>query len=344
MNTTDQPIDYTPLTVPLARGEYQKYKPASRGFFELSGRGLVIATLLLLLTIPAFPFLFLPANSTLNEHTTVRFFGLIFLLLGFVAMIFVLHIRYRRQKLAKLNKFAQRNNISFTAYTASNVRPGTIFNQGDSAYDSPHFTLSNNIEIGNHHYLTGDYRNRTEHHWAFVCIQLDRNLPHMILDAKSNNNLKLFSNLPELPAKNQILSLEGNFDSHFTLYAPKQYEQDALYIFTPDVMAKLIEVGQEYDIEIIDNYIYLYSSTPHKLTSPETWQRLFDIISTIKSEISKQGDNYHDEKLPHNSAEYTGGFVAQDGERLKWRIDFVTIILITAIAAGYIYFNVYLRQ
>ena len=43
--------------------------------------------------------------------------------------------------------------------------------------------------------------------------------------------------------RTQVLSLEGDFDRYFTLYCPKEYERDALYVFTPDLMALLDRRG-----------------------------------------------------------------------------------------------------
>ncbi|MEO7546479.1 MAG: hypothetical protein ABIT21_09370 [Terrimesophilobacter sp.] len=76
-------------------------------------------------------------------------------------------------------------------------------------------------------------------------------VPNMILDAKSNNFL--WTNLPQNFSRNQVLSLEGDFDKHFTLYCPKEYEHDALYVFTPDLMTRLIDHAAGYDVELVDD-------------------------------------------------------------------------------------------
>lgn len=51
-------------------------------------------------------------------------------------------------------------------------------------------------------------------------------------------------------ARDQVLSLEGDFDRYFTPYCPKQYERDALSVFTPDLMALCIDEAAPFDIEI----------------------------------------------------------------------------------------------
>ena len=56
--------------------------------------------------------------------------------------------------------------------------------------DRPRF-----VEFGNYAYTTGSGKNRTTHHWGYVAVKLDVPLPHIVLDATSNNAL-FGSNLP----------------------------------------------------------------------------------------------------------------------------------------------------
>lgn len=86
------------------------------------------------------------------------------------------------------------------------------------------------FDFGNLTYSTGSGKNRKVPHWGYIAVKLERMLPQIILDAKSNNFLG--TNLPASFSRSQVLSLEGNFGRCFTLYCPKEYEQDALYVFT----------------------------------------------------------------------------------------------------------------
>src|SRR5690606_8930604 len=55
------------------------------------------------------------------------------------------------------------------------------------------------------------------------------------------------------------LSLEGNFDRHFQVFAPKGYEVLALSILSPDVMQTLIQSAERYDIEIFGSHLRIIS-------------------------------------------------------------------------------------
>lgn len=345
MSSKHQTIDYTPLTEALTRVELQKYK-GKDGYLFNSPRGFIISIVVALIIIigaAGFPFVFSMSTSIpgYDFWEALRRYAFLALPIAFIVFLIAYYEHNKTKELARLNKFAITNGLSFLPRTNLIVQLGMIFNQGHSRYISPLFTMTDGVEIGNHYYTTGSGKNRRSYSWGYARIPLKRNMPHMVLDAKHNNAFSRFTNLPEIFTKDQILSLEGNFDSYFTLYAPKQYERDALYIFTPDVMAKLIDLGKEYDIEIIDNYIYLYSAQPLKLRSATTWITLLDITNTIGAEIIDQGKNYQDERLSADGGEYTEGAIAPQGTRLKRRVNVAGIIFIIVFIAFYIYLNLF---
>jgi hypothetical protein len=147
-------------------------------------------------------------------------------------------------------------------------------------------------------------------------IQLERNLPHMVLDSRINNaelgGLVLKSNLPEGFKKDQKLSLEGDFDKYFTLYAPKGYERDALYVFTPDLMALFIDEVSTFDGEIVDNQLFIYGEQKFDLTNQAQLERIFQIIETVGTKAIRQTKHYADERV----GDKTIDFVAAPGQRL----------------------------
>jgi hypothetical protein len=51
-----------------------------------------------------------------------------------------------------------------------------------------------------------------------------------------------------------------------------------LYAFAPDLMVLLINRLVSYDIEIVDNRVYIYSHTPFNLLDPATHERLASIV------------------------------------------------------------------
>jgi hypothetical protein len=159
-----------------------------------------------------------------------------------------------------------------------------------------------------------------------MALHLDRKLPQMVLDSKANNGLFGSSNLPVYFDKKQILSLEGNFNEFFTLYCPREYERDALYVFTPDLMALLIDNAAPFDVEIVDDWMFVYSATPFPSANPGVYQRLFHIVDTVGAKTLSQTDRYVDEKV----GSFDANFIAPQGRRLKRGFSVGAVIFIVA--------------
>ncbi len=149
----------------------------------------------------------------------------------------------------------------------------------------------------------------------------------MVLDAKKNNMFGgLMSNLPSNLAGGQTLKLEGNFNDHFTLYVPEGYERDAYYVFTPDVMAVLIDHGDKFDIEVVDDELVFYSKEKFRLHRQTHLTDALSVLQTVSSEIVSQGDYYADEKVADRSM----NIIAEPGRRLKSKIGIVSSIVVAA--------------
>lgn len=146
---------------------------------------------------------------------------------------------------------------------------------------------------------------------GYLAIRLPRQLPHFVLDARSNDGI--LSSLQHRPQRNQRLSLEGDFDTHFHLFAPKGYERDALYVFTPDLMALLIDETGDLDVEVRDDMLIVYRPGGFDLHDPLVWERFARIRDTVGTKAWTQTDGYSDDRV----APGLSAFVGPEGRRLK---------------------------
>jgi len=224
----------------------------------------------------------------------------------------------RTIKQLRLHSFCIENNLIYKNYIPTPTNPGLIFNIGDSRTSSDVIYSSQEprYEIGNHAFVTSSGRRRQIHNWGYVCIELGRQVPHMILDARGDDVQIFGLELTDLPvriSKDQILSLEGDFNKYFTLYAPKEYERDALYIFTPDLMSLLVDELAQFDVEVVENKLYVYSKTGFNLLNQATMERLLRIINVVGSKTFDRTSHYADERVDIASI----GSVALGGQRLK---------------------------
>lgn len=245
----------------------------------------------------------------------------------------------------RLDQFARANGLAAFPVSADPRYAGSIFGIGSSraSYDRIQSTSGRFLDIGSYRYTTGSGKNRTTHTWGYLAMQLDRRLPQMVLDSKANNGLFGSTNLPKTFSRDQVLSLEGDFDKYFTLYCPREYERDALYIFTPDLMALLIDNAGAFDVEIVDDWLFVYSSTPIDTTVPAQIGRMFQIVDTVGAKTLSQSDNYADDRMPHaplshdQAAPLAGpdasrNLIAPQGRRLRTRVSWVSIAVFVVVA------------
>ncbi|MGN6125559.1 MAG: hypothetical protein ACTHON_03265 [Humibacter sp.] len=208
----------------------------------------------------------------------------------------------------RLDRFARANGMSFQPLLTAPALPGMIFGLGHDRQvtDLVVGEQPRTVQFGNYRYTTGSGRSQSTHHWGYIAIRLDVPLPNIVLDAKSNNTV-FGSNLPEGFARAQRLSLEGDFDEHFALYCPTGYEQDALYLFTPDIMARFIDHAAAFDVEIVDDWMFLYTRRTVSTLDPDTWAWSFSIVGALIDKLTQWG-RWRDEHLAQAQDVNAGGF------------------------------------
>lgn len=230
----------------------------------------------------------------------------------------------RNERLMRLYRFAEANGFIFSPRQSDPDYPGMVFGIGRRRTTIDHIVRGAGrfLDIGNFRYTTGSGKNQKTRTWGFMALHLDRRLPHMLLDARSNNVLGM-SNLPAMFSRDQVLSLEGDFDRHFTLSCPREYERDALYVFTPDLMALLIDEAGAFDVEVIDDWMFVYSTAPFRMGDPSTMLRLLRIIDTVGAKTVTQTDRYADERIGDPAV----NLVAPKGARLRRGVPWATILI-----------------
>ena len=337
-------IDYTALTAPVTKAEVKAFRESARARPGYSGTSGVVAVIVAVAVLAIFAFVVLSfvggvvTYLATGPDSGVSPIGLIFPAV-FIVVFVIIAVAIARSLLRggawerwmRLDRFASANGLVFSPTGVDPQYPGAIFQLGRSRTAVDHLQSASGrfLDYGNYRYVTGSGKNQTTHNWGFLALQLDRALPNMVLDSKANNGLFGGSNLPATFSKDQILHLEGDFDNYFTLYCPKEYERDALYVFTPDLMALLIDNASPFDVEIVDKWMFVYSSAVLDLRQPAVHQRLLGIVDTVGAKTLTQTDRYTDERVGNPAA----NVVAPQGQRLKRGLSVGAIILVVVFAA-----------
>lgn len=332
-------IDYTPLTAPLGRDEVTAFRQGKRAdpAYGSSSRSVGIILVVVLIVVAAIVassivgIIIGAANSVpSNPVFLVTSLAVPIVFLVVLTLIVVAVARGSLgwgnwERWLRLDRFAGANSLVFSPSSPNPSYPGAVFTLGRSrvALDHLRTTTERFIDYGNYRFVTGSGRSSTTHNWGFFAMSLDRALPHMVLDSRANNGLFGTTNLPAAFTKSQVLELEGDFNEFFTLYCPREYERDALYVFTPDLMALLIDEAAPFDVEIVDTWMFVYSARPFDLQQPAVHQRLWRIADTVGHKAVSQTERYADERV----GDYSANIVAPQGRRLARGIPVITVVI-----------------
>jgi hypothetical protein len=204
----------------------------------------------------------------------------------------------------RIHEFARANSLTYAAREDGPRLPGMIFTRrGETSSFSTDVVRrpsDPSFVVANHTLATGSGKNRKEYRWGYAVLRLAAPLPHIVLDAQRNNSWGK-PGFPVSLAERQRLSLEGDFDRYFALYCPEGYEADALYLFTPDTMARLIDNAALFDIEIIDDYLFLYAPGELSTLDPALWREVVAAIDVLSDRVAKWA-RWRDERLEVGSA------------------------------------------
>ncbi|WAC70185.1 hypothetical protein [Microbacterium sp. SL75] len=200
--------------------------------------------------------------------------------------------RTQEDRRFRLAGFSRDVGMEYVPAVPAPPLPGVLFGIGSdrTGYDILRGREPRFVEIGNYAYTTSDGKNTHTSRWGYIAIRLDVPLPHIVLDAVGNG-VKL-----GLWERGQRLSLEGDFDRYFHLSCPEGYERDALYLFTPDVMARFIDNASALEVEIVDDWMFLYSPEELSTTDPARWAWAFAVVSALLDKLD-QWARWRDDRL-----------------------------------------------
>ncbi|GAB3030791.1 hypothetical protein GCM10027052_03890 [Parafrigoribacterium mesophilum] len=331
-------LDFSTLTAPVSRAEVRQLKAGAKGTpWAPTPPLLVVVVAVVLATLFGFflvgvAVVFLRTGAGTFWATTVPAASIVpsltfaIIAVALVALVWaVLPPQGKWSRWTRLDRFARANGLAFLP-TGVPSYPGAIFGRGQARLATDHLVTSAGryLDLGNYRYSTGSGDDRTVHQWGFLALKLDRVLPHIVLDASANNGIFGASTLPVSFDRAQVLSLEGDFDRYFTLYCPKDYERDALYVFTPDLLVLLIDESRHFDVEIVDDWLFVYSTARFDMTDADTLRRLFRIVDTVGAKTLRQSARYSDERSG-------GGTIAPAGRRLRPATP-MALILVAVVA------------
>lgn len=245
-----------------------------------------------------------------------------------------------------LRKFASVNGLNYEVTAESPGLPGRIFvgrHRGGLIVTDRISDPAGRFQIANYGFERPGGRAHAQGGVGYLAVRLDRKLPHLFLDGRPSRE-KSASPFAAGIAGEQEISLEGDFPGTFTLYAPLDYGADARYLLTPDLMALLVDEAADYTVEIVDDWMFVYSWYPFT-DDVEAFRRVFSIIDLVGAKALRQSDRYRDDRSLTSTEVHQSGRRLVGGARSaavdRWRVALVVTIVAligaTAFCAGLVH-------
>jgi hypothetical protein len=200
------------------------------------------------------------------------------------------------------------------------------------------------VEFANYELVNATMENTAPQFGGYCALRLPVALPNILLQSEEGPRRPLHTSAAL--RETQVLSLEGDFDRYFRLYCPEGYERDALYLFTPDVMARLVDHLRGLDVEIVDDWMFLITARDLITDRAERWGALAAAVDALDDRIERWG-RWRDERIARGEAVGPAGgpgagqgigsaSVAARGRRLRTAWSAGTILIVGFVALCFV--------
>lgn len=236
--------------------------------------------------------------------------------MAYVLAVWFAQSKNDRQTEGALLAFAARNRWSYERAGLGGLNQSSLLWQPDAQSTVRHGLRNRmsgwDVAVWDHQVVRGSGKSRQEWRFTVVAVRLDRMVPHIVCDNRHNNGQNLLASLPTQFAGNQELKLEGDFPQHFKVYAPKDYERDALVFLTPDVMQAMMITEVACDFELVDNVAYAYVPGAFHPTKSAV-SKLLAVVEMMQKEFGKQNQGYQ----PAADVKSVAATIEPGGRRLR---------------------------
>jgi hypothetical protein len=203
-----------------------------------------------------------------------------------------------------MRQFARSNGFSYAKKGNPAEQDGALFKIGRSKSISDVVSgkfLDCPLELFTYTYVTSSGKYSQTHYFTVFKFHVTANMPDTLLENSDHDFGELFA---DRMAGRVPLKLEGDFNKYFNLSVTKEYEIEALQVFTPDVMVDLIDKCRELNLEMINDHIYIYKDSImnskkeiYSLYECATYfeEKLAPVLSRMKPALDAM-ENYNNSK------------------------------------------------
>lgn len=181
------------------------------------------------------------------------------------------------------NQVAKNNGWEYKGVVDDFDEPGIMFKQG-KGQDITHL-IEGKVEgrpfrMFKYSFKIGEGKSETSYYYTVFAFKFEGTFPHIYLNNKHNSySISVGEKLP----------LPMDFEKQFVLSAPRKYETEALEIFTPEILTKLLDGGFTHDIELVDHELIMFvdGSTDNFKKLEKEFNRAMELEDLFDEKLDK---------------------------------------------------------
>lgn len=165
---------------------------------------------------------------------------------------------------------------------------GVMFKKGHSRFIKNEIYgvfQGRSFRIFSYTFFVGSDKHQQKYTYTVFAFKFNGSFPHMCIDSKYD-----FFEIYE----GKKIPLPGDFEKKFSLFAPSEYEIEALEIFTPDILIKLIDSDFPYDVEFVNQEILIFAE---RVKCFEQFERRFNRSLELQDLMYKKLDKFKFEQI-----------------------------------------------
>ncbi len=183
-------------------------------------------------------------------------FGLTLLVIMLVSLSFLKFVPFSEVRFWR--EFADNHGGEYAYQPNLQMSAKGVMFRNNKSWDFEHFVkfVKNGRQWRVFKYYFGSREQKSSFVYTVIAVTFQGSFPNLFLDKKSEYSHGFAKTV------GRQVSLPLEFEKKFTLYSAKEYEQEALEIFTPDVLVSILDDDLIHDVELIDQEIFIFT-LPH---------------------------------------------------------------------------------
>ena len=186
----------------------------------------------------------------------------------------------------RLGGFAATNRLIYREASDVADHAGAVFHFG---FQGERFGFFESLagppsEYGSYRWTTSSGRHATTHMIGYVALRLERSFPAMLLDIGVAPGAFTMDPFARVRRPGRTVSLGRGL----LLSCEPRFERAARRVFATDVVGLLLDDGPRLDVEVVEDWLFLYSGKPFDWLHPGTWERLFVLGDRLRERLDAE--------------------------------------------------------